>query len=325
MPNWLGDMIMATPILNDLRKNFPKAKITAFCKKPLSDLIKNDKNIDEVFSFEKPLLKTRHYKKKILKKLKEKKYDLGILLTNSFSSAYLFFKGKVKNILGYDTNFRKFFLDYRIKFYNRKNTHLVDTYKRLLLPLKINLSDSKPKIYLDEKEMEKRALLFKKENKIVGICPFSNYGKSKCWPLERFEKVAEKLLDDKNISVIFLGEKKDKKNLKIFEKNRVFNLIGKTDIQNLAYIISICDVVLTNDSGPMHLAASLDIPLVALFGSTDEIVTGPYLKNGIIKKKTACSPCFKRKCFKDFLCMKKIEIDEVLNEVKKKIYVQKIY
>lgn len=330
MPNWLGDMVMATPILNDLRDKFPKAEITAFCKYPLSELLKNDRNIDEIFSFEKPLLKKRFYKKKIINEFKKNNYDLGILLTNSFSSAYLFFKGKIKNILGYDTNFRKFFLDYKIKFFNRKTTHLVDTYKRLLLPLKIKKSSTIPKIFLNKKDMEKTELLLKEEGieknkKIIGIAPFSNYGESKCWPIERFEKVAEKLLEDDHLSIIFLGEKKDKKKLKIFEKKRIFNLIGKTDVLDLAYIISICDLLLTNDSGPMHLAVSVDTPIVALFGSTDETVTGPYLKEGIIKKNIICSPCFKRKCSKSFLCMKNIDIEEVLNKVREKIYVKKIY
>jgi heptosyltransferase-2 len=98
---------------------------------------------------------------------------------------------------------------------------------------------------------------------------------------------------------------------------RAVNLAGLTSIRELMALISVCTAFLTNDSGPMHLAAAMNIPLVALFGSTDEIVTGPYMHGEVIHKHVSCSPCFQRVCPIDFRCMKNIEVREVATAIKK--------
>ena len=101
---------------------------------------------------------------------------------------------------------------------------------------------------------------------------------------------------------------------------RALNLAGQTSLRELAALIKLCSVILTNDSGPMHLADALDVPLVALFGSTSPILTGPYKqRESVIQKKVPCAPCFKRRCPIDFPCMKKIETEEVLSLLLSKI------
>ena len=96
----------------------------------------------------------------------------------------------------------------------------------------------------------------------------------------------------------------------------MINLAGQTNLRELLALIKICVFFLTNDSGPMHIADSLEVPLLALFGSTSPVATGPYRqKSNIIQKKVPCSPCFKRVCPIDFPCMKKIEVDEVTEAI----------
>ena len=89
------------------------------------------------------------------------------------------------------------------------------------------------------------------------------------------------------------------------------NLAGLTSLRELASLVSLCDVLLTNDSGPMHIAAALKTPIVALFGSTSQVITGPYKTGKVIQKSVECSPCYQRTCPIDFRCMKRIEADEV--------------
>ena len=95
----------------------------------------------------------------------------------------------------------------------------------------------------------------------------------------------------------------------------VINLAGLTSLRELASLIKLCKVILTNDSGPMHIAAAVGTPLVALFGSTNETATGPYMSGTVINKHVSCSPCYHRECPIDFKCMKKIETDEVFTEI----------
>src|SRR5690606_15627855 len=97
---------------------------------------------------------------------------------------------------------------------------------------------------------------------------------------------------------------------------KVIDLAGVTSLRELVCIIKDCHVLLTNDSGPMHIAAAVNTPVIALFGSTDEELTGPYgQKKGVINKHVSCSPCFKRVCPIDFPCMKEISVDEVVERV----------
>ena len=102
--------------------------------------------------------------------------------------------------------------------------------------------------------------------------------------------------------------------------SRVVNLAGRTSLRELSALISLCDLLLTNDSGPMHIADALGVPIVALFGSTSEIITGPYRSGAVIHKHVSCSPCYQRVCPIDFQCMKEIDADEVYEMVRKMLY-----
>jgi heptosyltransferase-2 len=99
-------------------------------------------------------------------------------------------------------------------------------------------------------------------------------------------------------------------------------LAGVTSLRELACIIKDCDLLITNDSGPMHIAAAFDTPLIALFGSTDDAATGPYGKpDAVINKHVSCAPCFKRVCPVDFRCMKEISVEEVAKKARDLLHV----
>src|SRR3989304_4384158 len=161
MPNWVGDLVMATPVLTDLRAAFPEARLTAICRSPHGDLLKEDPEIDELFCFSKAGSFGRRYDKmNIIEKLRKGKYDLGILLTHSFSSAWWFWQGKVVNRIGYRGNGRGILLNHSVPLPTTiRRQHLVKTYKTLLEPLGILLSQHTPRLFLSSKEVEQAKML----------------------------------------------------------------------------------------------------------------------------------------------------------------------
>jgi heptosyltransferase-2 len=332
MPNWIGDLVMATPILTDLRKAFPKASITAMSRLPVCDLLREDPAIDELFCFRKAShFGRRSEKRSIIEKLRRGKFDLGILLTHSFSSAWWFWQGRVENRLGYGCNGRSLLLSEAVPLPENLHTqHLVTTYKQLLKPLGIALSETSPRLYLAQDEVEHARELLKqhgigRNSLIVGINPGATYGSAKCWLPERFREVTERLLETDNLFVVYFGDAATVGLVKEICRGlppRVINLAGLTSLRELACLIYLCNVILTNDSGPMHIADALGTPIVALFGSTNEIVTGPYRKAKVIHKHVECSPCYQRTCPIDFRCMKRIEADEVYQEILRKLRIK---
>lgn len=332
MPNWIGDLVMATPVLADLRKAYPKASITAMCRAPVCDLLKEDPYIDELFCFCKTSsFSRRNDKKNVIEKLKQGKYDLGVLLTHSFSSAWWFWQGKVSQRLGYDCNGRRILLTKPVNLpVSLDQQHLVKTYKMLLEPLGIPLSDTSPALHLSETEVNEARELLKqhgvtKTSLLVGINPGATYGSAKCWLPARFKEVTQSLLQDNDIYIVYFGDQSSTGLVKEICQglaSRVINLAGLTSLRELSALISLCNVLLTNDSGPMHIADALGTPVIALFGSTSEIVTGPYRTGKVIHKHVECSPCYQRTCPIDFRCMKRIGSSEVYEEIQKILYKQ---
>ena len=327
MPNWIGDAVMATPILADLKSYFPNSKVTAMCLASIGSLLEKDPHIDEIFIFQRPSgWLHRIPNRDILQPLRHSEYDLGILLTNSLSSAWWFWRGNVKNRLGYATDYRNLLLNQAIPLPpNLEKQHLVITYKMLLEPLGIPLSNTIPQLYLANDEILAAEELLKKygiskNTSLIGINPGAAYGSAKCWLPERFENLTKRLLEDPTNSILYFGDNVTAPLVHSICKNfpqRVINLAGKTNLRELMALISLCKVFLTNDSGPMHIAAALKTPLLALFGSTNEVKTRPYQFGNIIHKHTSCSPCYLRVCPIDFPCMKEIEVEEVYQELQK--------
>jgi heptosyltransferase-2 len=327
MPNWLGDLVMATPVIADVRHKWPDATITAMCQSNVAPLLKNNPHLDEIYSFRKPsgwIHRIHH--REIVDELKKGEYDLGILLTNSFSSALWFWRGKVRNRLGYAANLRQSLLNKAVRFpHALESQHLIRTYKMLLSPLGIPVSETEPQLYLSQEEIKTAHELLRllgvhpEKQTIVGINPGAAYGSAKCWLPDRFKEVTRRLVANPNTVVIYFGDQAGTPLVNDICQDmpeRVINLAGKTNLRELMALIKTCSVFLTNDSGPMHIAAALKTPLVALFGSTSDTKTGPsYGISHVIHKHVECSPCYKRVCPIDFKCMKRIGVDEVYQEL----------
>ena len=326
LPNWVGDVVLATPLLTDLRRAFPDATITAMCLDYLAPLIQTDLAINELFCFSqnKGFLR-RIRERNVIAKLKAGKYDLGILTTNSFSSAWLFWQGKVRNIIGFKGDGRSFFLNYPLPFPKMRTTqHITQTYKELLCPLGIPYSTTPPRLFLTKQDVDHARDLVKqfdiRASTLIGINPAAAYGSAKKWPLSYFRSLAFRLIQTcPSCAVLFFGDFASRAEVAAICSglpSQVINLAGRTTLRELMALIQMCSVFVTNDSGPMHIADAFEVPVVALFGSTDPVVTGPYRRQGkVIFKQVECSPCFKKVCPTHFMCMKSITADEVLEAV----------
>lgn len=325
MPNWLGDLVMSTPVLQDLKTHFPKSKLTALCLTQVAPLLVGNPFLDEILTYQKPsgwIHRAIH--KDVIIPLRIGEYDLGILLTNSFSSTWWFWRGRVKERVGFSGSFRYPFLTLPVpKPPQIESQHLVLTYKELLKPLGIPLSKTPPALYLtsqDKKYIDEfRSLYHLRPNSVLlGINPGAAYGSAKCWLPERFEEVSRRIVEEVGATILYFGDLNTTPLIHKICKNlgeSVINMAGKTTLRELMALISICNAFLTNDSGPMHIASALGIPIVALFGSTNEVKTGPYGGGRVIHKHVECSPCYKRVCPIDFRCMRNISAEEVYQQL----------
>ena len=320
MPNWLGDAVMATPILQDLKMACPHIELVVLCHEAIHNLLQHNPYIDDFIVFSKELKRISKEKKRIFSLLQQKSFDLGIVVTRSFSSAWWLYKGGVKERIGFKDHFRSPLLTVPLALpKNEETEHAVCTYKRLLSPLGISISDSRPELFLHDDERERAKKLLhahgvEEHHIVVGINPGAAFGSSKCWPKERFIALTKRLEMDPDVRVVFVGDKMTKALVdSICDtcSEKTVNLATKTDLRTLIAFIAQTACFVSNDSGPMHVAAATSAPLVALFGSTNEIKTGPYGDAQVIHKHTLCSPCYLKQCPIDFRCMTSISVDEV--------------
>ncbi len=310
IPNWLGDALMATPVYYNLSKI---EKIYLFGPPQIVDLFKFFPNTKILYYYSKNI-------KENLKTLAPFKNEIGLLLPNSFSSAWLFFKAGFKERWGYSKDLRRFLLTKAVKPPS-KEMHQRDYYLYLLKALGLPY-EFKDLILPLNNEIKKKTQKFLSEIKkpFIVIAPGAAYGPAKMWPKEYYKELALKLVK-MGFSVIITGSEKEKETGDFIANGnpKIYNFCGKTDLLIVAGIFSMAKAIISNDSGLMHLAAALKVPQIAIFGSTDPKLTGPLNSKAIIlKKDLPCSPCFKRTCkYGHYECLRSILVDEVLKALQK--------
>jgi lipopolysaccharide heptosyltransferase II len=206
--------------------------------------------------------------------------------------------------------------------------HQTREYLHLAAALGANPEPLPPQLFVAPDEVEAVRTKFGLDNvtnPIFGLNPGAEYGPAKRWPLERFIAAANEIQKRTNCVWILFGGKKDSAVANQIElairspQSAIRNLAGQTSLRELMSLLKLCRVLLTNDTGPMHVAAALDVPVVAPFGSTSPELTGPIssdsLRHKILKSDAPCSPCFLRECPIDFRCMNGISVAHVIEAV----------
>lgn len=311
--NWLGDTVMSLPALGALRQWLPQEEIHVVCPTPLSDLVRMAGVADQVWGWPEG-----NWRRIVL--LRNIKADRAILLPNSFRSAWVALLAGVPQRWGYAGQWRGFLLNHCVPAARRpKSSHHSELYLELLRAM--GWSGQRASVHLSvPEEAEKWALEMlggrASRRCLVGICPGAAYGPAKRWPLERFTEAARTLMRSHRARVILMGSPAEREELAHMAGELgqdASNLAGSTDLPRLAALLRQCDLVLCNDSGPMHLAAALGVPVVAVFGSTDPAATAPLGPHRIVSLGLACSPCFRRSCPDGHhRCLLGLQVEDVL-------------
>ncbi|QCD52063.1 lipopolysaccharide heptosyltransferase II [Campylobacter sp. RM16192] len=301
LPTWLGDCIMATPAIESILLKFPKAKFTFFGSFAATELIKNHPNCEQILIDDSKKNKSRFLS--IFKTAKTLgKFDIAISFRSSFTSRFLMFFLSAK---------RKF------KFKKTKNiTHQVKKYQNFIQQ-SLNLDIIHDELKLDFEP-------FKFEKKSIGLNPGASYGSAKRWYPEYFAEVAKEFSSE--FEIVIFGSKSEaeicNKIEEILTKENIEceNLAGKTDIKELCEKIGGIDIFITNDSGPMHIAAAYKVPTIAIFGPTKFKETSPWHndKAHILHLNLKCAPCMKRVCpIGTHECMKELKPQMIIEAIRK--------
>lgn len=338
--NWIGDAVMTMPALRALRRANPDARITLLAKPWVSNLFTTDPNVDEIILY-KDTFQGMVGKFKLAREIRKRDFCMAMLFQNAFDAAFIAFLAGIPGRIGYNRDGRCLLLTEAVAFDDRaKGLHHIEYYLALIeksgFPVKFEI----PWIYLTaEERLDARDKLRTLRRPVVGINPGAAYGSSKRWHPGRFADVAIRTITEMQGSAVIFGgpsetviagdiEKEVGKisggpdmNSLLVTNHSLLNLAGRTSLRELIALISECDLLVTNDSGPMHIGYAVRTPVVAVFGSTSPEHTGPVGKKDIvIKKRLDCSPCFERECNRrDLKCMDMITSEEVFEAVKERI------
>lgn len=310
-PNWLGDACMAFPAVRALRQGRPDLRLTVFTQAKLADLWSSLGIIDDIV--------TKGGKEglfSVAKRIKERAhFDAGILFTNSTRSTLEFWLAGIPRLVGFKGSLRAKLL-HQITPEQKPGTppeHQANKYLRLARHCGARTDD--PALFTTG------APLAATNRPKIGICAGAEYGQAKRWPLERFAEVANAFPGAEWILVGAPGEKEMGEKLSSMITSPHQNLVGKTSLTELIQRLRECTLLVTNDTGTMHLAAAMGVPTVSIFGSTEPVLTGPLGSiHTVVRHHVPCSPCFKRECpFGHYECMTKITPQRVIEGVMQRL------
>lgn len=328
--NWVGDTILTYPSVQQLRILFPRSHLTVVVPDHLVDLWRTFPYIDEIVSFRKEMKINPFWEDlKLIQILKRKSFDLAIIFPRSFHSAFQIYLTGIPIRIGYQSEGRSLFLTHGIpRTEEVLHIHRIYYYQKLidLLGKIENLPPPKLFLRVEDREWADQTLKnfgISNGELLIGMNPGATYGVAKCWPSERFGELGKRLSEKLKVKILLFGKKEEQSIIgeicKSLGKNGI-DLAGKTSLLQLAALLERCHLLITNDTGTMHMAAAVGTPVVAIFGSTNPATTGPWgEEHTIVRKEVPCSPCFKRVCPSDHRCMDFIEVDEVEKVVQNKL------
>ncbi len=329
----IGDVIHTLPSLAALRKLYPDAHITWVVEEAAAGLVQNHPHLNTVLISRRkswlkdfsngeicrPLREIRSF----LRELRTRPYDLVIDFHGLFKSALIVLLSSGKRKLGYDSLQELSGLFYNEKIPEDMNKHAVDRYldfpryrgAKIVSPEFTLPSDNDAKARV-QSTLENNGL---ENKKFIAINPVA-YWETKLWDNEKFARLADAIIAKLNIEVVFTGSEKGSiEKILTLMKSKGGNLGGETTLTELAYLYKKALLVITTDSGPMHLAAAVGTPVIALFGPTDPKRTGPYGEgHTIISTDLPCSPCFLKNCSTK-KCMQDISPQQVMAAIEERL------
>jgi heptosyltransferase II len=326
--NWVGDAILSLPALRVLRGAFPTAHVSILARQHVAELYRGQGIADDLLVYDS---RREHAgvlgRERLARDLRRRQFDQAVLLQNAFDAAWLAWRAQVPERIGYARDARSLFLTKAVyppkpgeipaheQFYYLELLRRAGLVTSYATPISIGL-----RVEPQALEAAERNLLLSgaRPAKLrVAIGAGASYGSAKCWPPERFAEVATRLQANLDADVLLFGTagEADVSAAIIGEmRYHPIDLTGKTAVAELPALLSRCHIFIGNDSGAMHVAAAVGLPVVAVFGPTDPAGTAPVTPRcTIVQEKPHCSPCFLRRCPIDHRCMKRVTPEAVLS------------
>jgi heptosyltransferase-2 len=329
--NWVGDAIMAMPALYVVRNRFPDAEISILARPYVADIYREQGICDELIAYDP---KSTHGgfsgRERLAAELRARKFDIALLLQNAFDAAWIAWRAGIPERVGYARDGRSLLLTKSIPVPNPGEIPAHEKFYYLELLRRAGWLESLPdesciKLNVTEASRAQAAATLREagvraQSLRIAIGAGASYGSAKCWLPSRFAELANRLQAQNDADIILFGtagEAAVSDAISAEMKTPPINFTGKTALADLPALLSQCHLFIGNDSGAMHVAAAVGLPVVAIFGPTDPFGTVPVTPRcTVVQEKPYCSPCFLRRCPTDHRCMKNVTSEMVEAAVK---------
>jgi heptosyltransferase-2 len=321
--NWIGDAVMTTPAVRAIRRNYPDAHIAMVVKPWVAPVFAHSPHVDEIIEY---AVTDRHKgwlgPIRLAKDLRRFTFDAAFLLQNAIEAALIAFMAGIPQRIGFDTDARRLLLTLAVPCTPAiKSIHQTGYYLKMLEGAGLTAGSQTLELCLghdDRRQAEKilAAHGLGPDRRIIGLNPSATFGPAKQWFPQRYAALGDRLNQTVDAAIVIFGGPSDRDlGQQIIRTMRVpaIDLSGRTRLGEAMALIDRCDVFVTNDSGLMHVAAALDTPLVAIFGSTNSTTTSPFSATSrIVRVPIECSPCMKPLCPLGHMnCMRLVTVDMV--------------
>jgi len=328
--NWVGDAVMSVPALQALREHYPSAHIAILARPWVAGLYGREPFCNELIPYEAPCgWHGIGAKWSIARELRKRNFDCAILFPNAFEAAALVWATRIPQRIGYKRDGRGALLTRAVavplegetpphqRFYYLELLKRAELISRYSTDTPIRLSGAAAAASQGRERFGAASL----RRAVVGVSPGAAYGGAKRWLPESFAQVAVLLARERDAAVAVFGSREE---LPICEAVRekveaagqeCVNFAGATTLPEFIELAAACELFLTNDSGPMHIASALGVPTLAVFGATDDFATGPTGESSrVVREPVECSPCLLRECPIDHRCMTRVSAERVAHE-----------
>jgi heptosyltransferase-2 len=335
-PNWVGDAVMSMPVLANLRRGLPKAKIELVVPAYVAPLFEEHPHLDRVLIRSQRPSWREHLAQ--VRALRRRRYDVVLLLPNSFRTGLWTWMVRPPMRIGYATDGRRWLLTHPVAAedvqplrrrgahaYRASENHQIEAYLRLLAPLQIPVVERLPQLTPSSRAKAEAERLWTyhglgRDERVIGICPGAAFGPAKRWWPERFAALADRLMERLGIRVGLFGSPAEVSlidHIRSLMNQPAISFAGQDTLSSFTALAARCRVLITNDSGAMHIASAVGTPVVAMFGPTDPRRTAPMGPQAtVLRHDVPCSPCFRTICpFADHPCMRLIAVEDVYEAV----------
>ena len=324
--NWIGDAVMSLPALEALKRLFPGAEISVLVKPHIAPIFEDNPAVSEIVIYDSlGAHNGLNGRMRLAGELRARDFDCAVLFQNAFEAALIAFLAKIPRRVGYARDLRSVFLTDPIEVTAEiKKQHQAQYYLNIIRTFgAVEVDNPLPVIRItgdDEQRASEllSSLALAEGTPIIGASPGASYGPAKRWAPKNFAFVLEEFSKRSGAVPLIFGSKDDVEFAEELSKGlgvKHHNLVGKTDLREFMALTRRLELFITNDSGPMHIAAALGTPTLAIFGSTSDVLTGPLgPKVEVVREEIACAPCFERVCPDGhYECLTSVDPERVLN------------